>query len=75
MKDINKLNLINIDDLKERRSLKSYYDVLSFNELIQEANHTISELNEGDLTNEKTRRTLVLLDEFKKRLKHPKGLI
>lgn len=69
LENIKDKSVVNINEHKEDRSLSRYFNILSFNDLIREANDTISEINGGELTKATKKKSLFLLKEFKLRLK------
>ena len=57
-----------IESAAEESSLKNYFNVLSFNDLINETKVIVSELNEKPLTEEITKKSRIILKEFNERL-------
>ncbi len=63
-------SLISLTDWRHSAELKNYLNVLSFHELIQEAEETIKELNNSPLTKDAIQKAKMLLREYSLRLSH-----
>lgn len=57
-----------IENAVEESSMKDYFNVLSFNDLINETKLVVNELNDKPLSEEITKKSRLILKEFNERL-------